>query len=858
MVVQGPAAVDAELPTEATLNPRDVPRSCREIKPEDRLIAVVAAREVDGVLLPESLQVITDRVKDRRIAWQAPEGSWRVMAFWSTFPDDSPTVNHIDKQAMAHYVDYLGQRYVAAVGDEFGKTVDSLFGDSFEVPIHRNGIYWADSLPEEFRARKGYDLVAHLPALWWELGEITPKVRYDVNDVLHQVGMEAFYGTFVPWCKAHGVKSRVQPYGFVTDVLEGSGAVDIPEMEITAGEKDAVPWFDTRIGPREYVASGAHLYGRNVVSTEAYTFLHWQPYRATLEELKIASDVFLRSGANKFYNHGFLATPEHDIAPTRGFYEAIHISPDNVWWPYYHLVSDYIARCCYLLRQGSPQADVAVYSPLANQWTQDAFNARRWTRDFDWGNLGGYLIANGYNFDLVNDDVLQRRASFDGALLKAGEMTYRALVLPNVAALPLETLRRVEAYAAQGGVVIALERVPEASCGTRDHAVRDREVRELSSRLFGKASGPRAADAHAYGEGSTYWLTRVLFRGDPLDQVRSSLDPFLNALRRHVTPDMALDLVNEDLRENEGLCFVHRRQDARDIYFVTNVQDRAIDLPVAFRVAGAAPWEWDPYTGVVRPRHEYREQDGVTHVRLRLAPYESTFVVFEKGDARPHVVGTSLAGVEDIDDQNVTAWADRAGEHYLRLDSSDLRRVSVSNLPAPYRITTPWQLVLEGPGFPRYGTVLDELVSWTLLPEAKHFSGTGVYSTEFDLPEAYTGENVQLELDLGHVGNVAEVTLNGKLLDTVWMRGQRLVLPAQAGRNRLEVRVTNTLINRVSGLGEFPPVPEELQPRLGRGLQDATSPANALRGFEPLPPSGLLGPVEVVPYARVRVPVKGR
>ena len=80
--------------------------------------------------------------------------------------------------------------------------------------------------------------------------------------------------------------------------------------------------------------------------------MHWEPYRATLEELKIAGDMFLLAGANKFVNSGFIASPERDIAPSRGFYAAIHISPDNVWWPYYHFLSDYVARCCYLLRQG--------------------------------------------------------------------------------------------------------------------------------------------------------------------------------------------------------------------------------------------------------------------------------------------------------------------------------------------------------------------------------------------------------------------------------------------------------------------------------------------------------------------------
>ena len=56
-----------------------------------------------------------------------------------------------------------------------------------------------------------------------------------------------------------------------------------------------------------------------MVSVEAYTYLHWEPGRSTLEELKIASDMFLRAGANKFYNSGFTGTPEREFVPSRRF-----------------------------------------------------------------------------------------------------------------------------------------------------------------------------------------------------------------------------------------------------------------------------------------------------------------------------------------------------------------------------------------------------------------------------------------------------------------------------------------------------------------------------------------------------------
>ncbi|MCX5770677.1 MAG: glycosyl hydrolase, partial [Candidatus Hydrogenedentes bacterium] len=763
--------------------------------------AVVAGRVTDGVIDPDSLLVLTANVQGRRIVWDVPEGTWRVMAFWSTILGNA--VNHIDKRAMTHYVDYVGAKYAEPIGDEFGKTVESFFGDSFEVPIHRNGFYWCDSMPAEFQEIKGYDLIKHLPAVWWNVGGISPKIRYDLNDVLAQMGMKAFFDTFVGWCRARGVKSRVQPYGFVTDNLEGA---------------------------------------------------------ATLEELKIASDMFLRSGANLFYNHGFLATPERDITPSRGFYPAIHISPDNVWWPYYHLLSDYLGRCCYMLRQGAFSADVAVYSPLANQWAQNALNARRWTRDFDWGDLNTLLIGNGYSYDLVNDQGLQPLCSSAGQSLKIGEMTYQALVVPNVTAMPLESLRSIEAYVKQGGVVIALERVPEASCGLRNWQAGDEEVRAISSRLFEPPNGMDGNGRHSYGQGTTYWVKTVLDRRDPLDRRSTMLDPFLNAIRNHVAPDMSIDFVREGWRENPGLIFIHRKQDTRDIYFVANVQDRPVDMPVGFRVAGVAPWQWNPYTGAVQPLYEYEERDAAIRVPVRLAPYESTFFVFEKSAEPPHAVSSSLAWIEHVDENAVTGWTDREGGHYVNMGNGVVLHAQAQRVPAPLRISPSWRLVLESPVFARREFQLDELMSWTDLPDAKHFSGTGVYTSEFELPEQYVQEDVKLYLDLGDVGNVAEVALNGKAAGIVWMRGQRLDITGQAltGTNKIEIRVTNTLINRVAGLTEFPPVPKELEPRLGRPVQDDRSAARALLGFSPLPRSGLLGPVEFQPYKRLEIPRKNQ
>jgi hypothetical protein len=780
------------------------------------------------------------------------------MAFWLKPTAQGHAVDHFNKEAMERYCNFLGAKFRAGFGDEFGKTVESFFCDSFEVDLIGNGIYWSDGLMEQFRDLKGYDLTRYLPAIWWRVDDITPKIRYDVNEFLHHVGLDAFFKTFLDCCDANGVRGRIQPYGFPTDILEGAGMTHLPEMEITPGEKDAVPWFDTRIGPKKYVASGAHLYGRNVVTVEAYTFLHWETYRATMEEVKIAADGFLRSGANKFYNHGYTCSPERDIAPSRRFTAEVLISHSNVWWKYCRLLSDYVARCSYMLRQGSFTADIALYSPLANQWTLDCLNLRRWTRDFDWGRLGHLFIANGYDFDLINDDVLQNHADIEGGTIKVRDLEYKILILPNIEALPLRSMERIQEYVRNGGVAIALERVPECSVGFRDYQQRDEKVRSIVNEIFRLPWGRNDTAPCDYGKGRTYFIRKVMDRSNVLDWQSSTLDPLLKTLRHHLTPDFGIDFVREGIRENEGLTFVHRKLPNGDVYFVTNIQDRPIDMPIAFHVTGKIPWEWNPYDGQVSRVYEYEESGDVTVLPMRLAAYESTFIVFERGRDERRVARSNFHKVLRVDNREIVALAAENGVYNVTCadgENEDTQSIVVDGVPAPYKVTGDWQLVLEGRGFPRRVKTLSRLTSWTETPETRHFSGTGEYTIRFDLPSSYVADDLRLVLTVGDVGNIAEVELNGQPVGVCWMRGQSLDVSdaARVGSNSLKIFVTNTLVNRVSGLKEMPQVPDHLQPHFGRGLRDKNPPGRSIIGFEPLPRSGLMGPVRIRPYKKVRI-----
>ena len=74
------------------------------------------------------------------------------------------------------------------------------------------------------------------------------------------------------------------------------------------------------------------------------------------------------------------------------------------------------------------------------------------------------------------------------------------------------------------------------------------------------------------------------------------------------------------------LYFCHRQTDEADVYFLNNHSDETFSDRFTFRLAAASAELWNPVTGE-RRRLPSESRDGLTSVRLTMAPRESFFVV---------------------------------------------------------------------------------------------------------------------------------------------------------------------------------------------------------------------------------------
>jgi len=251
--------------------------------------------------------------------------------------------------------------------------------------------------------------------------------------------------------------------------------------------------------------------------------------------------------------------------------------------------------------------------------------------------------------------------------------------------------------------------------------------------------------------------------------------------------------------ESEVL-FVHRRVDDTDIYFVDNRSSQTEHLDAHFRVTAKLPEIWHADTGMAEPV-SYRMEGTDTIVPLKMLPSESFFVVFRKpapvrSATIPLPIFTTIATIDG-----------------------------------------PWDVAFQSNLGAPAATRLASLISLADHPDPgiKYFSGIATYTTTFTVPKAKAAGK-RLFIDLGRVGDLAEVRVNSKLAGTAWKFPYRLEIGSvvHEGRNTMEVRVANLWVNRL--IGDAQPGAKKISyTTLPTYLPDA-----------PLRSSGLIGPVRLI------------
>ena len=348
---------------------------------------------------------------------------------------EGPVFDHYCAEATAAHLAAVGDRLLDAVPAEL---LGSVFCDSLEV----YGADWTPDLPQEFAKRRGYPLLPVLHRLVTD----TPDdgLRADYHRTLAELYEENFIAVVRRWAAGRGVPFRIQNYGTPPGTLSSYRSADLFEGE---------GWGRDEVTQTRWASSAAHLYGRTVVSAEVWTWVHSPSFRATPLDLKGEAHEHLVNGINQLIGHGWPYSPSG--APGLGwfFYAAGALDDRNPWWPAMPELNAYLTRLCWLLRQGQPIAEVAIYLP-----TEDLFATMGTATG---GSLDTWREANrripraipaairtaGLDYDVIDDD----------ALFHVPADRYRVVIVPPTSAIPDDTVSWLRTVADHGGSVISAD-----------------------------------------------------------------------------------------------------------------------------------------------------------------------------------------------------------------------------------------------------------------------------------------------------------------------------------------------------------------------------------------------------------------
>ena len=303
--------------------------------------------------------------------------------------------------------------------------------------------------------------------------------------------------------------------------------------------------------------------------------------------------------------------------------------------------------------------------------------------------------------------------------------------------------------------------------------------------------------------GVSYALLCLDMEGFPqTEKVRGRLDE-LRAMGANICdvkdlPSAVAAVAAKDVDAPSAIRFVHRNAADTDIYWLDNPTDVTVSGEVRFRCTGRKPMLWNPETGEVH-NLPYRTDGKVTTIPLEFKADDAFFVVFGAGKA------------------------------------SAKRETKVGNMDGgatPGNLTGRIELKSWTLAFPQRTLSLNGLQDYTAsqYEDVKYFSGTCVYTSEFELDTV----SPDAELDLGRVCDLCELKVNGQDMGILWRAPFKAVVgkALKKGKNVVEVKMVNVWVNRL--IGDAQPDCPDVTTYTTRKFYKAES---------PLLPAGLLGPV---------------
>ena len=715
---------------------------------------------------------------DGVLNWKAPKGHWRIlrMGHTSTGHENATggagkglEVDKFNPDAIRFQLDHWFGEMLRTAGPELvSRVVEILHLDSWECGSQN----WSPVFSDEFKKRRGYDLVDYLPVMAGiplESIEMSEQVLYDVRKTISELITDNFFGTLAAEAKKAGVKfssENVAPT-MLSDNLLHFKTVDYPGGEF---------WLKspTHDKPNDMLdaISGGHIYNKDIIQAEAFTELRmdWNEHPGNLKTL---ADRNYALGINRFFYHVFVHNPWLDRKPGMTL-DGIgtFFQRDQTWWEPGKAFFDYCQRVQFQLQKGKPVIDLAVFTGeeipsrsvlpdrllpflpnifgeerlalekmrLENLGQPTATMPKEVTYSKNTTDLSQWVNAlDGYKYDSFNADVLLHNAKVvNGKVIFSNGVSYSILLFPGKTKMnpnnkmSLAVAEKIQALMKAGATLLV---------GEKPNGIPGKYSKE------DKVTWQKAVDFIWKSD-----VKRLPYLGGTFSEFGVAQDvKFLNLERKEVG----------------SIAWTHRESNKESIYFLSNQKQEKQDLEVSFRVSGKTPILFNPVTNTYTDLSTWKIENERTIIPIKLDENASYFVIFK----------------------------DNTNKKLSEENKNRSTFETVKTLNQDWTIQ--FDKAFHGPSKP---IEIHELFDWTTSTNdsIKYYSGTAIYTKTFDWNKEVE-KDMFLEFD--EINNIAEISLNGKDCGVLWTYPYRknISKALKNGENTLIIKVTNTWANRLIG-----------------------------------------------------------
>ncbi|MFO8026927.1 MAG: glycosyl hydrolase, partial [Opitutales bacterium] len=878
----------------------------------------------ESIIDPDTVIDITRHMnRDGTLNWKAPEGEWTILRLghgpsgMSNHPaPSSGTGLEVDKMSRSaldvHWENGI-EPILDHLGPLAGSSLTTIVVDSYEAGNHA----CTPDMPEEFKKRRGYEMGPYLVALSGRCVGDAPKTERFYHDFRRTIGdlvTENYYGYMAQLCRKNGMKIAIEPYRGPFESMAAAMQADVPTGEF---------WSDLGYGAPflKLVSSAANLKGLPIAAAEAFTSVGgWKHHPGNL---KYAGDLAWTEGINRFVFHRYAHQPWDDLAPgmTMGRY-GFHFERTNTWWQQAEAWINYISRSQFLLQSGKTVNDILCFAGESVPNTAPGHTKLR-NAGYDYDLCGtdifyelsvvdGRIVApSGRRYSVLQvgpfqDPLLSLKATHklrDLAMAGANILAQKPTHTPSLTGFPeaeTEVLEIAEEMWAHSDAKTAtptrfgkgLVFAGRSAIPVMEKLDIVPDIKMPDDRLSLKWIHRKTADADIYfvsNQSRRSQQCRVGFR------VGGRVPELWDAVTGENRPAAGWSVEGEHTRvplsfQTDGSIFVVFREQGAPlpdpvVEAMPNTEQEKQQVVIR-RANLITTGQKSGNTDVTDMLQTAAREDGLLGTPQELAAAERghtldieyewsgirTRAAYGFGDlvripAR-HLLEASW--MTELVNENgrpaLRVW--RNGPYTLTRASGEAETIQVGGIPDAVTLGGAWDARFPPDRGAPDKTRLNELTGWNDHPNMhiRHFSGTATMTTWFELSDPLPAQADEVWLDLGDVQVVAEVSLNGKDLGTLWAPPYRVEVGSElrSGRNKLEVKVTNLWINRLIGdekqmddckwhengaLAEWPEWLVEGEPRPSeRRVAFATW--KHWQADDIPPPSGLRGPV-VLRFAKL-------